>query len=146
MSFFRILRPSTRFAVCSQCRAYATKTATQSTGAQHLQTPEKTTKGSSPASTFLPDDKFRCNKQISIVSASIPQSSCPADTILPGLSYLKEKPPVLSLPDDQYPEWLWTILEPKLYPDDGPGGKAERVKRRRENKRKIKERNFMSTQ
>jgi len=65
---------------------------------------------------------------------------------LPGLSYLKEKPPVLSLPDDQYPEWLWTILEPKLYPDDGPGGKAERVKRRRENKRKIKERNFMSTQ
>ena len=31
-------------------------------------------------------------------------------------------------------------------PDDGPGGKAERVKRRLENKKRVKERNFMSAQ
>ena len=79
-------------------------------------------------------------------SATTPQSSCPADIILTGLNYLKSQSPVLALPDDQYPEWLWTTLEPKEYPDDGPGGKGERMKRRRENKQKIKDRNFMSTQ
>lgn len=53
---------------------------------------------------------------------------------------------MLALPDDQYPEWLWAVLEPKEYPNDGPGGKAEREERRQENKKRIKERNFMSTQ
>ena len=73
-------------------------------------------------------------------------SLCPADTILPAVNYLKRQPPVVALPDDQYPPWSWTLLEPKVYSDDGPGGKAERVKRRLENKKRVKERNFMSAQ
>jgi large subunit ribosomal protein L54 len=81
-----------------------------------------------------------------IAGSSIPLSSCPGDTKLEGLNYLKGQAPVLALPDDQYPEWLWSILTPKVYPDDGPSGKAERVKRRAENKQRIKDRNFMSTQ
>jgi large subunit ribosomal protein L54 len=66
--------------------------------------------------------------------------------VLEGINYLKGQSPVLSLPDDQYPDWLWTTLQSKVWPDDGPGGKAERVKRRTENRQRIKDRNFMQTQ
>ncbi|KAJ3742981.1 mitochondrial ribosomal protein L37-domain-containing protein [Lentinula detonsa] len=75
-----------------------------------------------------------------------PKSSCPADTVLPGLNYLKNQPPVLALPDEEYPPWLWTVLLPKELEDDGPGGRKERMERRKENKQRIRERNFMSTQ
>ncbi|KAJ3860623.1 mitochondrial ribosomal protein L37-domain-containing protein [Lentinula novae-zelandiae] len=75
-----------------------------------------------------------------------PKSSCPADTVLTGLNYLKNQPPVLALPDEEYPPWLWAILKPKELEDDGPGGRKERLERRRENKQRIRERNFMSTQ
>lgn len=79
-------------------------------------------------------------------TAAIPVSSCPAGTVLKGVNYLKGQPEVLALPDEEYPEWLWTILEPKVYEDDGPGGKLERVQRRTENRQRIKDRNFMQTQ
>ncbi|KAG6811713.1 hypothetical protein H0H92_006170 [Tricholoma furcatifolium] len=79
-------------------------------------------------------------------SSSTPLSSCTRDTVLTGVNYLKGQAPVVALADEEYPEWLWTVLQPKVYPDDGPGGKAERVKRRIENKQRIKDRNFMSTQ
>ncbi|KAF9445572.1 hypothetical protein P691DRAFT_805485 [Macrolepiota fuliginosa MF-IS2] len=62
------------------------------------------------------------------------------------MNYLKGQAPVLARSDDQYPEWLWTVLKTKVHTDDGPGGGAERVKRRAENKQRIKDRNFMSTQ
>ena len=71
---------------------------------------------------------------------------CPADTILPGINYLKGQSPVVALADEEYPEWLWTILQPKVLEDDGPGGKFERAKRRAANKQAIKDRNFMLTQ
>ena len=73
-------------------------------------------------------------------------STCPPDTILPGINYLKGQPPVVALADEEYPEWLWTILQPKVLEDDGPGGKFERAKRRAANKQAIKDRNFMLTQ
>lgn len=38
-------------------------------------------------------------------------SSCQAGTVLNGLSVLKDQPDPVALPDDQYPAWLWTILE-----------------------------------
>ncbi|OWT36652.1 large subunit ribosomal protein L37 [Cryptococcus neoformans] len=38
-------------------------------------------------------------------------SSCPAGTPLANLSVLKDKPDPVALPDDQYPAWLWTLLE-----------------------------------
>lgn len=53
---------------------------------------------------------------------------------------------MLALPDKDYPKWLWTVLQPKVYEDDGPGGKLERVKRRAANRQAIKDRNFMLTQ
>jgi large subunit ribosomal protein L54 len=59
---------------------------------------------------------------------------------------LKDQPPVVALPDEEYPSWLWTILQPKEWPDDGPGGKAEKARLRKENKAKIKYQNFLKTQ
>ena len=77
---------------------------------------------------------------------SIPASMCPADTVLPGVNYLKGQPPTVALADEEYPKWLWTILQPKVLEDDGPGGKFERAKRRAANRQAIKDRNFMLTQ
>ncbi|KAJ7578532.1 mitochondrial ribosomal protein L37-domain-containing protein [Mycena floridula] len=74
------------------------------------------------------------------------QSCCPPDTILTGLNYLKGQEPVLALPDESYPDWLWTITTPKELPDEGPGSRAYRLANRRESKKQIKERNFMLTQ
>jgi len=73
-------------------------------------------------------------------------SSCPENTVLAGLNYLKEQPPVVAFPDDQYPPWLWDLLKPRAYPDDGPGGIGEKMRMRKANKQRIKEQNFMKTQ
>lgn len=80
------------------------------------------------------------------IPAATPRSSCAPDTILTGANYLKGQPPVVSLADDAYPEWLWDVLKPKVYEDDGPGGKKERMERRKANRQSIKDRNFMQTQ
>jgi large subunit ribosomal protein L54 len=45
--------------------------------------------------------------------------SIPGGTPLQGLGYLKAKPIVLAKEDDEYPEWLWTLL------DAGPGAKGK---------------------
>ena len=66
--------------------------------------------------------------------------------MLTGLNYLKGQPPVLALPDEEYPDWLWTLLKPKVIADDGPGGEAEKRRLRKENKQRIKDQNFMKTQ
>ncbi|KAJ7096740.1 mitochondrial ribosomal protein L37-domain-containing protein, partial [Mycena belliarum] len=73
-------------------------------------------------------------------------SSCPVDTVLAGANYLKGQPPVLALPDEEYPEWLWRVLEKREWPDDGPGGRGERAARRAANKARIRDANFMATQ
>ncbi|TFK46671.1 hypothetical protein OE88DRAFT_1601035, partial [Heliocybe sulcata] len=74
------------------------------------------------------------------------KSSCPANTVLNGVNYLKGQPEVLALPDEEYPQWLWTLLDKKELPDDGPGGKAEKVRLRKENRQRIREQNFLKTQ
>lgn len=38
-------------------------------------------------------------------------SSCPGGTTLTGLNIFKDRADPVALPDDQYPDWLWTILE-----------------------------------
>lgn len=74
-------------------------------------------------------------------------SSCTENTILTGLNYLKDQPPVVAMADSEYPDWLWTVLKPKTFDDEGvPGGQAERKRMREEARRRIKEQNFMKTQ
>ncbi len=38
-------------------------------------------------------------------------SSCPAGTVLNGLSYFKGKTVPVARADDEYPAWLWKCLE-----------------------------------
>jgi len=73
-------------------------------------------------------------------------SSCPENTVLAGLNYLKDQPPVVARADNEYPDWLWNLVKPKNIPDDGPGGRGERIAMRRANKQRIKEQNFLKTQ
>lgn len=73
-------------------------------------------------------------------------SSCPVNTVLTGMNYLKDQPPVLAMRDSEYPSWLWELLKPKVYPDDGPGGKGEKVRLRKINRQRIREQNFLKTQ
>ncbi|KAN0123935.1 Mitochondrial ribosomal protein L37 domain containing protein [Russula decolorans] len=74
------------------------------------------------------------------------RSSCPPNTVLVGMNYLKDQPPVLALPDEEYPSWLWKMLDKSELPDDGPGGKAEKHRLRKENRQRIRDQNFMKTQ
>ncbi|WYZ34889.1 hypothetical protein EsH8_I_001165 [Colletotrichum jinshuiense] len=46
-------------------------------------------------------------------SPATPISSCPAGTVLNGLNYFKGRTDPVALPDEEYPEWLWTCLESK---------------------------------
>ncbi|KAF8802890.1 hypothetical protein BYT27DRAFT_6749780 [Phlegmacium glaucopus] len=95
---------------------------------------------------YASDIASKSSKKPAAGTPSKPASTCPADTILPGVNYLKGQPPVVALADEEYPEWLWTVLQPKVLEDDGPGGKFERAKRRAANRQAIKDRNFMLTQ
>ncbi|WWD21529.1 hypothetical protein CI109_106015 [Kwoniella shandongensis] len=58
---------------------------------------------SSPASSSTPKPKK--------VKTAKALSSCLPGTTLTGLSILKDKPDPVALPDDQYPTWLWTLLD-----------------------------------
>jgi large subunit ribosomal protein L54 len=62
------------------------------------------------------------------------------------MNYLKDQQPVIALPDEEYPSWLWKLLDKAELPDDGPGGKAEKRHLRKENRRRIRDQNFMKTQ
>ncbi|CAE6436213.1 unnamed protein product [Rhizoctonia solani] len=74
-------------------------------------------------------------------SPKAPISSCPANTNLTGLTWLKSQPPVLALEDSEYPAWLWTLLDEKK-----PGDGTSKPERRKQNRDKIKLQNFMKSQ
>lgn len=40
-----------------------------------------------------------------------PRSTCPPGTTLNGLNYFKGKTDPVALPDNEYPEWLWSCLD-----------------------------------
>lgn len=48
-----------------------------------------------------------------IKSSTKPKSSVAGGQELRGLGYTKAKPRVLAMEDDEYPEWLWTLLDQK---------------------------------
>lgn len=67
---------------------------------------------------------------------------------MPGLTWLKGQDQVVALADEEYPPWLWTILEPRKFTEEEmqPGGKGVKAQLKRERKAKIKLSNFMKTQ
>ncbi|GBE81830.1 mitochondrial/chloroplast ribosomal protein L54/L37 [Sparassis latifolia] len=126
MSLLHALRRPPRLNICCVVRrAYTSKGEAPKNVGMKAETPVDGEE--SPAGTFS-------------------KSSCEPNTILDGLAYLKDQPPVIALPDEEYPEWLWTLLSPKVLEDDGPGGKAEKRRMRQENRKRIRDQNFMKTQ
>lgn len=53
--------------------------------------------------------------------------SIPGGTPLQGLGYLKAKPTILAKEDDEYPDWLWTLLIPEGGPKSKDGMSAADV-------------------
>ncbi|OAL07340.1 hypothetical protein IQ06DRAFT_322318 [Phaeosphaeriaceae sp. SRC1lsM3a] len=49
------------------------------------------------------------------------KSSIPAGTPLKGLNFEKNKQDPVALPDEEYPEWLWTILSRQEKASEGVG-------------------------
>jgi large subunit ribosomal protein L54 len=49
------------------------------------------------------------------------KSSIAAGTPLKGLNFEKNKTDPVALPDEEYPEWLWTILSRQEKSSDGVG-------------------------
>jgi large subunit ribosomal protein L54 len=70
------------------------------------------------------------------------------DTVMPGLAWLKGQAQVVALADEEYPPWLWTILEPRKFTEEEmqPGGKGYKANLRKERRAKIRLSNFMKTQ
>ncbi|KAK6903700.1 50S small subunit ribosomal protein L37 [Kwoniella mangroviensis CBS 10435] len=60
------------------------------------------TSSAASSSSSQPKPKSKSSKVV---------SSVPAGTKLTGLSILKDKPDPVALEDDEYPPWLWTLLE-----------------------------------
>ncbi|CEP23000.1 unnamed protein product [Cyberlindnera jadinii] len=73
------------------------------------------------------------------------KSSCKAGTSL-NLKVKKSGEDPVALEDSEYPEWLWTVLDPKAQQaklDSDPAKKAKKEMRLR-NKKKIKMNNFIA--
>jgi len=126
MSVLAAVRRQSTTLICAPCRArtYAAKAGKK--GKDSVQA----------SSTKLPPAETTYNGT----------SSCPPGTVLTGLNYLKAQAPVVALPDEDYPPWLWGLLEPKNLVDDGPGGKAEKVRLRKQNRQRIRDQNLLKTQ
>ncbi|KAK7206168.1 mitochondrial ribosomal protein L37-domain-containing protein [Myxozyma melibiosi] len=82
----------------------------------------------------------------SVLSNRVP-SSAPEGTRLTGCNVFKNKDEPLALADEEYPDWLWEILDPEAQQkklDADPERKAKREWRARM-RRKIKTDNFLKT-
>ncbi|KXH37910.1 hypothetical protein CSIM01_09843 [Colletotrichum simmondsii] len=67
-----------------------------------------------PAATDAKDAPPKLSSSTAdIPEAAAPISSCPPGTVLNGLNYFKNKTDPVALPDEAYPDWLWTVLESK---------------------------------
>ncbi|KAG8930299.1 hypothetical protein FRC01_002965 [Tulasnella sp. 417] len=81
-----------------------------------------------------------------------PRSSCLPGTVLEGLTWLKDQKPVIAKADEEYPPWLWTLLERKVEdpkkpsPPPPPGSRDAQRALRKANRKNIKASNFMKGQ
>lgn len=74
-------------------------------------------------------------------------SMTPAGTKLKGLNIKKNGEDPIALPEEEYPAWLWEILDKEAQERklrENPDLAARKL-RRQENKRRIKENNFLSS-
>lgn len=79
-----------------------------------------------------------------LAKKSVPVSTIPAGSPIKGLAYLKGETDPIAKPDEDYPSWLWNLLEPNM----GAGRmdtplRAVRRELNRENTNKIRKSNFL---
>ncbi|ORX52419.1 hypothetical protein DM01DRAFT_1288827 [Hesseltinella vesiculosa] len=70
-------------------------------------------------------------------------SSTPAGTVLKGINFLKDGKDPVALEDDQYPMWLWDLLDEKKQKQKTTKP-TNRTYHRKRNRDAIKAANFMS--
>ncbi|KAF2025236.1 hypothetical protein EK21DRAFT_76910 [Setomelanomma holmii] len=68
-----------------------------------------------------PELKGQATEAAKKTATPLVKSSIPAGTPLKGLNFEKNKQDPVALPDDEYPEWLWTILQRQEKTADGAG-------------------------
>jgi len=146
MSLLAAVRRQSATFVCASCRTrtYAAKAGKKdktSTQASSTKLPPAETIYSTFQSRSVPS--FACLWLRVFLDGT---SSCPPGTILTGLNYLKGQTQVVALPDEEYPPWLWKLLERRDLVDDGPGGKVEKIRLRKENRQRIRDQNLLKTQ
>ncbi|ODQ60000.1 hypothetical protein WICANDRAFT_15267, partial [Wickerhamomyces anomalus NRRL Y-366-8] len=73
------------------------------------------------------------------------KSSCPVGTLL-NLKIKKSGAEPVALEDHEYPEWLWTVLDPKAQEEKLKADPAKYQKKlmRQRNRKNIKHNNFMA--
>lgn len=73
-------------------------------------------------------------------------SLAPAGTKLKGLNILKGQDPVVALADEEYPAWLWEVLDKEAQKKklEADPVKSAQKARRNANRQKIKENNFLA--
>ncbi|EGW35065.1 uncharacterized protein SPAPADRAFT_58205 [Spathaspora passalidarum NRRL Y-27907] len=74
-------------------------------------------------------------------------STCPAGTVL-NLKLRNKGDEPVALEDSEYPEWLWTMLDPKTNRDQLKSTdfmRWRRINLKKENIKTIKNNNFLST-
>ncbi|KAL6453534.1 MRPL37 54S ribosomal protein L37 [Candida maltosa Xu316] len=86
------------------------------------------------------------NETTAASTNNIPKSSCPAGTVLNLKVFKKGEEPVAK-EDSEYPEWLWTMVDPKANLDAIQSEdffRWRKIKIGKENSKTIKKNNFMS--
>ncbi|POS86686.1 hypothetical protein EPUL_001837, partial [Erysiphe pulchra] len=73
---------------------------------------------STTAFSFQPSDGTTVEKQSWLTGAehhdlNLPESISPAGTVLRGLNYVKGRDDPISLKEEEYPPWLWGLLDKK---------------------------------
>ncbi|CAG8541370.1 10274_t:CDS:2 [Ambispora gerdemannii] len=92
-------------------------------------------------SPLSPSKKSISENAPNTIQATMSISAAPAGTVLQGINYLKDGTDPIALPDHEYPEWLWEILDEKKQKEwaNDPTNRQYLRKIRRE---KIRDANF----
>ncbi|KAF9736292.1 hypothetical protein PMIN06_008273 [Paraphaeosphaeria minitans] len=103
---------SRAFSAAPTLRAATPVTATPTPTAKQPPPPATSTSAAQPFSeTITPAPKKDAAPPVAEKKAPLVRSSVPAGTPLRGLNFLKDQQDPVALPDEEYPEWLWSILE-----------------------------------
>lgn len=60
-------------------------------------------------------------------SPSRAKSAAPAGTVLKGIQFHQGKPEPVALPDEEYPTWLWTLLDEPATANTAAAKRSQRV-------------------